>query len=96
MIRGAAAGVAALIAAGGLGACGDKRVDGGKLQQQISDAITQRLGARPKVRCPDEDEVHRGVKFACDLTARDGRHARVEVELLDADGRFRYRVVPAG
>jgi hypothetical protein len=96
VIRGAAAGVAALLAAGGLVACGDKRVDGGKLQQQISDAITKRVGERPKVRCPDEDEVRRGVQFTCDLTSRDGRRAQVEVELLDADGRFRYRVVPAG
>jgi hypothetical protein len=96
VIRGAAAGVAALLVAGALGACGDKRVDGGKLQQQISDAVTNRVGARPKVRCPDQDDVRRGVRFTCDLTARDGRRAKVEVELLDGDGRFRYRVVPAG
>ena len=78
--------VAALAVAG----C-SKTIDTEDLENQLRTQMAPQGGAKPEditVDCPEDQEIEKGRKFSCTLTAPDGSKARIDVTLTDDDGGF--------
>ena len=82
-----------LLAALGLAACGTETLDQGELEDEIAGSLAKQVGEKPKLSCPPDQEVAKGRRFECGLTAKDGSKARVRVTLVDDEGGFRYEVL---
>jgi hypothetical protein len=83
----------ALATALALGACGDKKLDTGKLEGRIKDGIEKQAGVKVKsVDCPDDVKIKKGDTFTCTATTTSGQKARVRVTQQDDEGNVRYQV----
>lgn len=61
------------------------------LETQLRTQLAPQNGAKPDeiaIDCPDGQEVKKGAKFRCTLTAPDGTKAPVNVTLTDDEGGF--------
>jgi major membrane immunogen (membrane-anchored lipoprotein) len=87
--------LAALAAALGLAACGEKTLDTGDAEDKIADGVQEQQNYEPEnVECPDDMEAKKGNTYECTVTAPDGKEAKAEIEMLDDEGRFRFEVPP--
>jgi len=90
----AAPALVAAVAAAGLGACGDSRIDSGRTETAIERDLARQTGlAIASVSCPDDVEVKRGDTFRCLVVARNGDRATVLVTQRDDAGTVTWRVV---
>lgn len=79
----------ALFAAGAAG-CAGTVVDPVKAREAIADDVQRKTGVGVgRVSCPSEVEVVPGDVFFCEVTAVDGRRARVGVRILNRDADVR-------
>jgi translation initiation factor 1 (eIF-1/SUI1) len=79
---------AALVAV--LAGCSET-INNDDLETKLREQLAPQGGAKPEdisVDCPDDQEVKKGHKFRCTLTAPDGTKAPVAVTLTDDKGRF--------
>jgi hypothetical protein len=87
-----AAAVLALAACSGeVSVGGETTVDSSSLEQQLADQLAPKAGVKPddvSVSCPDDQEVAKGAKFSCTLTAPNGDEVPVDVTLKDDDGTY--------
>ena len=88
------AAVLACTAAVALAACGEKTLDTADAEDEISDQLVAQGRPKPKaVECPDDMKAKKGEKYTCTLTAPAGDKAKVNLTMLDDDGKFRFEVV---
>jgi len=82
------------LAAMGLAACGDAKLDTGRAESAIRSGITRQTGVKiDTVRCPDDVEARRGETFRCVALASNGQRARVEVRQRDDEGSVSWRLI---
>lgn len=81
-----------LAAAGLLTGCATK-IDSGKAQDKISDAIKERAGVAPRsVDCPGGKTAKKGDTFSCQVVMPDGTKGSSLVTEKDAKGNVNFRV----
>jgi hypothetical protein len=83
-----AAGVFAALA---LSACGTKTFKNSDLENKLRTELSQQAGVDPakvKVSCPGGQEVKKGHKFTCTLTAPNGQKVKVFVTATNDSGNF--------
>ena len=76
---------------------GDKTIDSADLETELADQLAPQAGVDPadvSVSCPDDQEVEKGAKFRCELTAPNGDKVPVDVTLTDDEGGFDAVVPP--
>jgi hypothetical protein len=74
-----------------LTACGTKTLDDKDLEGKLQTELSKQAGVDPanvKVACPGDQEVKKGHKFDCTLTAPNGDKVKVNVTLTNDDGEF--------
>ena len=82
------------LAAVGLAACGDAKLDTDRAESAIRSGITRQTGVKiDTVRCPDDVEARRGETFRCVALASNGQRARVEVRQRDDEGSVSWRLI---
>ena len=83
-------GLAAVLAAGALVAagCGEKTVDTGEAEEEISDKVFERTKVRVDVSCPDDMKAKKGETYRCELE-EDGEKLGVLITMTDDDGGFK-------
>ena len=84
----------ALLLAGCEVSIGDKTIDAGSVEEQIARNVEAQGAKVDGVDCPGDQEAARGVTFPCTVTFDDGRERTAEVELVDDEGTFRYKLGP--
>jgi hypothetical protein len=83
----------ACAAIGGLVACGEKTLDKGSAEDQISEKLQDQGRPAPKsVECPDDMKAKKGESYTCKLTAPNGDELDVKLTMLDDDGKFEFEV----
>ncbi|HEX5618667.1 MAG TPA: DUF4333 domain-containing protein, partial [Solirubrobacteraceae bacterium] len=73
-----------------------KTIDTEDLETKLRTQLAPQGGAKPEdisVDCPEDQEIKKGRKFRCILTAPDGTKAPIAVTLTDDDGGFEAIVV---
>ena len=76
-----------------LAGCGEKTVDSGEVEEQISDKLVELRNVRPKeVDCPSDMKAKKGETYRCTITAPNGETIGTTVEMTDDDGGFRFEV----
>lgn len=71
--------------------CGTKTLDNGDLEGKLRTELSQQAGVDPadvSVSCPEDQEVKKGRKFTCELTAPNGDKVKVFVTLTNDSGSF--------
>ena len=82
------------LAAVGLAACGDAKLDTDRAESAIRSGITRQTGVKiDTVRCPEDVEAQRGETFRCVARASNGQRARVEVRQRDDEGSVSWRLI---
>ncbi|HEY7483269.1 MAG TPA: DUF4333 domain-containing protein [Streptosporangiaceae bacterium] len=75
---------------------GDKAVDKSKVEQQISDLLTAKVGQHPKsISCPGDLTAKQGTTMRCQLEANDGSKIGLTVTVTSAkdnDVKFDVKV----
>jgi len=82
--------VPALAAVAVLAGC-TETIDSEDLETKLRTQLAPQGGAKPEdisVDCPEGQEIKKGRKFRCTLTAPDGSKARVDVTLTNDKGGF--------
>ena len=77
-----------LLTALGLGACGEKVVDTGKVETLVRDGAANKQLIR-SIDCPEEVKAKKGDTFECQLEISDGSKEAVTIRQLDDDGTVR-------
>lgn len=70
---------------------GGDTIDSADLENELADQLAPQAGVDPSdvsVSCPDDQEVEKGAKFQCELTAPNGDKVPVNVTLTDDSGGF--------
>jgi Domain of unknown function (DUF4333) len=76
-----------------LAACGDKKLDTGKLEGEIKKGIERQAGVKVRsVNCPGDVKIQRGHVFNCRATTTSGQTAPVRVTQRDDEGNVNYQV----
>lgn len=81
----------AVAAALAVSACGTKTIDHESLQDELAEQLAPQAGvdaSQISVSCPEDEEVEKGRKFDCRLTAPNGDKLTVNVTLSNDDGGF--------
>ena len=74
-------------------ACGEKTLEAGSAEKEISEKLVELRGVKPKkVECPDDMKAKKGEKYECTLTAPNGDELPVELTMADDDGKFEFEV----
>lgn len=82
------------LAAVGLAACGEAKLDTDRAESAIRSGITRQTGVKiDTVRCPDDVKAQRGETFRCVARASNGQRARVEVTQRDDEGSVSWRLI---
>src|SRR3954468_16598253 len=84
----------ALLAIGGLAACGENVISKDEVEKQATTVITQEVGKSPKsIVCPDDLKAEVGATMKCELTAGDESKLDVNIKVTSAeDGKARFDV----
>ena len=83
-----------VLAAVGLTACGEAKLDTDRAESAIRSGIIRQTGVKiDTVRCPDDVKAQRGETFRCVARASNGQRARVEVTQRDDEGSVSWRLV---
>ena len=83
-----------VLAAVGLAACGEAKLDTDRAESAIRSGITRQTGVKiDNVRCPEDVEAQRGETFRCVARASNGQRARVEVTQRDDEGSVSWRLI---
>jgi hypothetical protein len=91
---GAPLAIVLVLAAFGLAACGESKLDTDRAEAAIRSGITRQTGLKiDTVRCPDDVKARKGETFRCVATASNGQRARVEVTQRDDEGSVSWRLV---
>lgn len=74
-------------------ACGEKTLDSGSAEEEISQKLEELRNVKPeKVECPDDMKAKKGDKYECTLTAPNGDELPVDLTMTDDEGKFEFEV----
>ena len=96
-LRAAGAGIAAVVAALAIAACGgyDSGQAEGEIQDKLSSQVEQAVGSPiTSVSCPDDVELKAGETFDCAATLENGDELTVNSEITDDDGNATFNISP--
>ena len=85
---------AALVAAGCSVSIGDKTIDAGSVEDQISQNLESQGEEVDAVECPGDQKAEQGTTFECDVTFADGTTRTAQIELVDDEGTFNFTSRP--
>ena len=84
----------ALVAAGCSVSIGDKTIDSGSVEDQISQNLESQGEEIDAVECPGDQKAEQGTTFECDVTFADGTTRTAQIELVDDEGTFNFTIPP--
>ncbi len=83
---------AGTLLAGCSASVGDKTLNTDNAEKVIGKGLTEQLGGKVTVSCPDDVKVKKGASFECDATSPEGDKAKVTVVQKDEDGNISYSI----
>jgi hypothetical protein len=75
----------------GLAACGEKKINTGKLESKLKEGISKQFGIKvSKVDCPKDVKAKKGNTFTCRAHAASGQVQKFTVTQDDDQGHVHY------